>query len=109
MSPERLAAPAFDLAEPDVDIGWDAHEAEQARVEAELLFDNAGTMQEQRLLDRDTRQAAATRKAKALHQLRRRRCLAVCRIGEILDQYVLGGEARQISCAAGVHERVDRE
>ena len=101
--------PSLPPHRPNVDIRRDADQAEDARIEAELLFENAGTVHEQRLLDGDARQAPATREPEALHELRRRRCLTVCGIGEVLDEHVLGDEARQIPCAARVHERVDHE
>ena len=63
MSPGRLAPPALRLAEPKMDIRRDADETEDTRVEAEFLLEHAGPVHEQRLLDRDARQAAAARES----------------------------------------------
>src|SRR4029453_6204324 len=46
--PECLAPPAVDLAHPHVHIRRDADQAEAARIEAELLVENAGAVREQR-------------------------------------------------------------
>src|SRR5262252_1722072 len=104
-----MSPPAFGLTEANVHIRRDTDETEDAWVEAEILFHDVGAVREQRVLDCDARYASTTRKSQSLQELRRRRALAVCRIRKVLDEDILGHEARQISCTAGVHERVDRE
>src|SRR3989442_14162101 len=41
MSPERLSPPALRFPEPKMDVGGDADETEDSRVEVELLLEHA--------------------------------------------------------------------
>src|SRR5262245_60059222 len=101
--------PALGLAEPDVDIRGDAHQTEDARIESQVPFEEAGAVYEQRLLDGDARQASATRESQALQKLRRRWEFTFHGIWKVLDEHVLGHEPRQMPCATRVHKWVDHE
>src|SRR5262249_39480806 len=59
VSPARLSSPALGLAETKMNVRWNADETEHSRVDAEILFEHARAVREQRPLDRLARQPAA--------------------------------------------------
>ena len=109
MGPEGLAPPALRLAEPKMDVGRNAHETEDPRIEAQVLFHHFGAVSEQGLLDRDAREPATARESQDPEKLRRRRLVSLLRIGKVLDQDILGDELRQVPGPSRVHERMNHE
>jgi hypothetical protein len=57
------------LAEPKMDVRRDADESEAHGIEAELLLEDASTVSEQGLLDRDAREPAPAREPQYAEQL----------------------------------------
>ena len=88
MRPACLPSPALGLADPNVNVRRNAEETEHARVETELLFQDACAVCEQRALDRRACEAAAARKPERGEQMRHRRLFLVLGVGKVLDEHV---------------------